>query len=43
MVNARSLGTVHTHIHTELTNEKTLVSISCLNTIGKDGKTRFRN
>ena len=30
MINARSLEAVHTYAHTELTNEKTLVSISCL-------------
>ena len=30
MINARSLEAVHTHTHTELTNEKTLVSISYL-------------
>ena len=34
MINARSLGAVHTHTHThthtELTNEKTLVVTLCL-------------
>ena len=32
-MNTKSLGAVHTHTHTELTNEKTLVRVSCLNLI----------
>ena len=38
MINARSLGAVHTHIHTCLTNEKTLVNISCLDYIKMTAK-----